>query len=132
MIDPDESISIATGQIQDYLVVTLQNDLTDTQLLALRGTVLERLQRYGLAGVVLDLSGVSVLDLTEFDALRELGDMTRLLGASTVMVGLNPGIVSFLIGMDAATDDIIVARGLEDGLERLRRERAKRAGRGES
>ena len=129
MIDPDESISIATGQIQDYLVVTLQNDLTDTQLLALRSTVLERLQRYGLAGVVLDLSGVSVLDLTEFDALRELGDMTRLLGASTVMVGLNPGIVSFLIGMDAATDDIIVARGLEDGLERLRRERAKRAGR---
>ena len=102
------------------LVASVQVDLDEAVLTSLRDDLLARIHASGAAGVILDLSGLETLDSYEFEALRSLMVMTRMMGARTVLVGLKPGIVAALIltevdveGIDAALDLDAAFRMLE-------------------
>jgi hypothetical protein len=60
-----------------------------------------------------------VLDRTEFRELRAIQHMIRVLGASSVMVGLRPGIVMYLVDSDEDLSGIRAFRTLEDALRAL-------------
>ena len=66
--------------------------------------------------LVLDLSAVPFLDLAEFDELRAVVRAIDLVGASTTVVGLRPGIIMHLIESGADTSGIRAALGLEEAL----------------
>ena len=102
------------------LVATIQTDLDDAAIAAFRIDLLARIRDSRATGVILDLSGVRVLDIADFEALRDCISMARLMGARTVLVGLRPGIVSALVDLDAETDDIEATLDLEDAFDRLR------------
>jgi len=99
---------------RQVLVASVQVDLDDAVLKGLRDDLLERIHTSGAAGVILDLSGLDTLDSYEFDSLRGLIGMARVMGARAVLVGLKPGIVAALMMTDVDIEGIEAAIDLDD------------------
>ena len=96
------------------LVASVQVDLNDGVIQQLADNLLEALRMQGARGVILDLSGVSIMDAEEFAALRKIERMAALMGARTVFAGLKPGVVSALIDLDADVSKLAASRSLDD------------------
>ena len=77
------------------------------------------LQATEAVGIIIEVSGLDVIDVEEFDALRKTMVMVQLMGAKTVIAGLRPGVVSSLVQLDAATDEVDAAMNLDDAFERI-------------
>ncbi len=101
------------------IVVSIQVDLSDTVLTQFRSDLLDLLQRSDATAVILDLSGIAIMDLEEFEALRDTMSMAALMGARTIFSGFQAGVVSALVELDAHTDDIDAALNLDMAFERL-------------
>jgi len=102
------------------LVVTLPRELDDATLRALRGEVLDTLRRSRSRALVLEASGLELIDAEDFRQLTLVARTATLLGARPLLVGLSAGIVAYLIeaGVDtrgvrayATLDDALVALG---------------------
>jgi rsbT antagonist protein RsbS len=76
---------------------------------------------------VLDVSGVEVMDSTDFEMLRMTMSMASVMGAEPIIVGLKPGIVSALVDMDVDTGDVRAALNLDDALRMLGASQAAQA-----
>lgn len=81
--------------------------------------LLERIRTAAVPGIVLDLSGVEVLDSQDFEAIRRAVAMATMMGARTVLAGLRPGVVSSLIGMDVVLDGLEAVATSDDAFEVL-------------
>lgn len=101
------------------VVASVQVDLDAEVLLRFRAELLEMLQTSGARGVILDLSGVDVMDFEDFRAVRDTMSMARLMGAETILSGLQPGVVSALIDLEADTRNVEAAHSLDDAFERM-------------
>jgi rsbT antagonist protein RsbS len=104
---------------QGCIVASIQVDLSDDVLAQFRVQLLDLLQQTGLEAVILDVSGISVMDLEEFQALRDTMTMAKLMGARTIFSGFQPGVVSALIELNAQTDDIDAAFNLDSAFALL-------------
>ena len=113
---------------QQCVVASIQVDLDDEVLHVFRQELLELLQSSGARGIILDLSGVSIIDAEDFRALRDTMDMARLMGAITVVSGLQPGVVSALIDLEADTRGVDATLTLDDAFERMAAIRRERVG----
>jgi rsbT antagonist protein RsbS len=110
------------------LLVSLQMDLDSAILNQLREDLLGRIRAAHLDQVLLDVSGLDVLDLRDFEELRLTMSMAELMGARTVLVGMRPGIVSSLIDLGVDVDGMTAAVDMDDAfrlLEQGRRDRAR-------
>jgi rsbT antagonist protein RsbS len=108
---------------RQYVVASIQVDLSEEVLDLFRTDLLELVGSSGASGVILDLSGVEVMDFQDFDALRRIIAMAKLMGSRTVLSGLKAGVVSSLVELEADTEDIVAALDLDDAfriMEELR------------
>ena len=110
------------------LVASIQVDLTDAVLAQFREDLLRELQARQAQGVILDLSGIEVMDLSDFENIRSTISMAGLMGATAVVCGLRPGVVASLILLGAETDELRAARDLDMAFELLGKRAAQRAG----
>ena len=106
---------VAMQLSRGIVVASIQVDLDDDVLARFREDLLARLHESGSEGVILDVSGLQTLDSEEFAALRRIMDMTGLMGAESVLVGLQPGVVSALIETEADVDGLRTAIDLDAG-----------------
>lgn len=118
MLTSSKLHGVTTTRVRGCLVVTLPQDLANA-LDEIRDMVLDGVRTAGAKAVVLELTAVKAIDGFEFDALRAIVEMARMLGARPVLVGLNPGIVAYLVNNNANTRGLEVERALEDALDRL-------------
>jgi rsbT antagonist protein RsbS len=102
---------------QNCVVASIQVDLSDVVLRRFRTELLELVQSSGASGVILDVSGIEVMDHRDFEALHRTMAMARLMGAPSVLTGLQPGVVSSLVELGADTDDIVAAMDLDEAFE---------------
>ncbi len=54
------------------------------------------------------------MDREEFGALRDTMRMALLMGATTIVSGMQPGVVSALIDLEADTDGVLATATLDD------------------
>ena len=101
------------------VVASIQVDLDDDVLARFREELLGRLHKTGAKGAILDVSGLETLDSEEFAALRRIMAMTSLMGAESVLVGLQPGVVSALIETGVDVDGLRAAINLDAGFALL-------------
>jgi rsbT antagonist protein RsbS len=110
---------IAT-RVGPALVVTLPRELDEATLRALRGDVLDTLRRSRSRALVLEATGLELIDAEDFRQLTLVARTATLLGVRPLLVGLSPGIVAYLVeaGVDtrgvrayATLDDALVALG---------------------
>ena len=104
---------IAMQVSRDVVVASIQVDLDENVLARFREDLLQRIHETGSRGVILDVSGLETLDSEEFAALRRIITMSAIMGAESVLVGLQPGVVSALIEAEADVDGLRAASSLD-------------------
>jgi anti-anti-sigma regulatory factor len=97
-------------------VVTFQGAADIDALRAASEVLLGELGRRHADNVVFEISGCDVIDLDEFAALRKLVEKVQWLGVPSVLAGLRPGIVAYLVSAGIPTGDIRAALDLEQAL----------------
>ena len=116
----DSRTRIPLQLAQGCVVASIQIDLDERVLSSFREELLRFVQSSGARGVILDLSGVDVMDGEDFRALRDTMQMARLMGASTVLSGLQAGVVSALIDLGVDTEGVVATATLDDAFRTMR------------
>jgi rsbT antagonist protein RsbS len=111
---------IAVHEFEGSLVGSIQVELSERVMRAFRENLLEEIHRTGAESAIIDVSGLSVLDLHEFDFLRSTFRMASIMGCRSILVGLNPGIVAALIQLDADVEGLETALSVEHAIHALR------------
>ena len=99
------------------VIASVQVDLTPEVTETLETDVLELIQQSRATGLIIDLSGVELLEPEEFTALRRVMTMARLMGAQPVVSGFRPGVVSALMDLDVDVVGIEATRSTDDAIE---------------
>lgn len=103
----------------DILIASIQSALTDRDLLQLRDELAEKVGSLRARGVVIDVTALDVMDSFATRTLRGLAAATRLRGADTVIVGIQPDVAIALVELGLNLDGVPTALDLEEGLETL-------------
>ncbi|GFG65955.1 anti-sigma factor antagonist [Mycobacterium kubicae] len=101
------------------LIATVQAALTDSDTERLRYDLMERVSRFRAQGIVVDVTAIDVMDSFAARSLRTIAHMTRLRGADTVIVGLQPEVAFAMVQLGLAFDDMSTALDLEEGIALL-------------
>jgi len=104
----------------DFLIASIQAALSDKDLMDLRDELAERVGRFRTRGVVVDVTALDVLDSFATRTLRGLAYTTRLRGAHTVVVGIQPDVAFAMVQLGLNLDGVETALDLEEGLRLLR------------
>jgi rsbT antagonist protein RsbS len=114
----------------EYLIASIQAELSDADLMQLRDDLVERVGRFRSSGVIIDVTVLDVLDSFAARMLRSIAHMVRLRGAETVVVGIQPDVAMAMVQLGLTLDGVATALDLEDGLalmeQRLREKRRAR------
>jgi len=114
-------MSIPILKLGDVLLVSLSQDLTDSQALAFQSQVLREVKRTDAAGIVIDISGLDVVDSFLARVLAETAGMVKLLGTQAVVCGIQPAVALTLVEMGHDTPSVENALDLDHGMEKIRR-----------
>jgi rsbT antagonist protein RsbS len=102
------------------LLVPLQGDITDEQLAELSTGVLARIAgRQSAEGLIIDASGVWLVDSHLCAALARLANAARLMGVPTVVCGLSGDVVLTLQAMGLELGGVVTSLGLDEALGEL-------------
>src|SRR6202167_4912698 len=104
------------------LIATVQPGLTSSDTERLRYDLMERVSRYTAQGIIVDVTAIDVMDSFAARSLRTIAHMTRLRGADTVIVGLQPEVAFAMVQLGLVFDDMYTALDLEEGLALLNRQ----------
>jgi rsbT antagonist protein RsbS len=104
------------------LIASVQAALTDSDAERLRHDLMERVSRYRAHGIIVDVTAIDVMDSFAARSLRTIAHMTRLRGANTVIVGLQPEVAFAMVQLGLVFDDMYTALDLEEGLAFLNRQ----------
>jgi len=118
--------SIPILRVGDTLLATVHVDLRDDVAEAFQEDVLAELEKRRAAGLVIDVSGLDMVDTYVARILADTGRMARLMGADTVIVGMRPDVAATLIRMGYAMDGVLTAMNVDDGMETLAGRAAER------
>jgi rsbT antagonist protein RsbS len=106
------------------LLVTLQGDLVDRAVEAIEYKVTHEVARTNALGVLVDVSGLAVVDSFVARVLARLVDMVRLLGADATLVGISPAVAITLTELGAPLNHVPTALTAEQGVALLHGMRA--------
>lgn len=106
--------------LESFLLVSIQEDLTDTEAERLQRRLLEKLSSDRTRGIVIDVSGMDVVDSYFCRILRDTAAMSRLMGARTALVGMSPAVAMTLTELNLTMPGVHTDLSLERGLEWLR------------
>ncbi len=103
----------------DYLIASIQSELSDADLLKLRDDLVRRVSEYRSRGVVVDVTVLDVMDSFATRTLRSLAHMIMLRGADTVIVGIQPEVAFSMVQLGLKLEGVDTALDLEEGLALL-------------
>ena len=115
-----EAGHIAVHEFEGSLVGVVQIELSEEVIREFQDHLLSEIRRTGSKSAIVDVSGLDVMDLHEFELLRRTFRMAGIMGCRTILAGLNPGIVAALVNLDADTDGLETALSVEHAIQSLR------------
>jgi rsbT antagonist protein RsbS len=106
-------------RLGDVLLVTLQGDLHDSTAQQLQQDLSETISRTGVRGVLIDISGVEIVDSFLGRVLAEIAAQSKLLAARTVVAGMRPAVAITLVELGLTLPGLSTALSTEAGMELL-------------
>jgi rsbT antagonist protein RsbS len=103
-----------------FLLVTIQVDLHDRLAIALQEDLMSAIARHSAAGVLLDISSLDVVDSFIGRMLANIAQMSRVLDAETVVVGMRPAVAITLVELGMSLTGVRTALDVERGMAALR------------
>jgi len=105
----------------DYLVASIQSDLTDNEVLALRDDLAERIGSYRTRGLIIDVAALDVIDSFVARSLRSLALTANLHGAETMIVGIQPDVAVAMVHFHLNLKPLRATQDLDEALALLDR-----------
>jgi rsbT antagonist protein RsbS len=112
--------SIPIMRMGSDLLVNLQGDLDDRTVELIEHDITHEVARTQASGVLMDVSGLDVVDSFVARVLARLVRMVRLLGAEAAIVGLRPAVAITLVELGVTMEGVTTALNAEQGMARLR------------
>ena len=109
-------MSVAILRQGDYLIASVQSDLSDTEVLQLRDDLTERVGAHRARGIVLDVGALDVIDSFVARSLRSIAVSARLRGAETIIVGIRPEVAIAMVHFDLNLEPLRSALDLDEAL----------------
>ncbi|PJJ79677.1 STAS domain-containing protein [Mucilaginibacter auburnensis] len=103
-----------------FLLVTIQVDLYDRLALDLEADIVKMVNKTGARGVLIDISAVSIVDSFMGRIIGNIGVMSKLLDAETVVVGMQPAVAITLVELGLPLKGVYTALNVDKGMDLLR------------
>jgi rsbT antagonist protein RsbS len=101
------------------LIVSIQVTLSDHLVARLVADVTRAIEDRPISGLIIDISGVDVMDSYITRCVRDLALTARLMGTETVICGMRPVVVMTMVEMGLDLPGVSSALNLERALESL-------------
>ena len=98
------------------LLVSIQVDIHDRLAKALEEDLSERIVATGAKGVMIDISGLEIVDSFMGRMLDNIAAVSRLLDADTVVVGMRPAVAITLVELGLSLTGVRTALNVERGM----------------
>ena len=104
-----------------FLLVTIQIDLYDRLALNLEADLVQMVSKTGARGVLIDISAVSIVDSFMGRIIGNIANMSKIMDAETVVVGMQPAVAITLIELGLPLTGVHTALDVEKGMDLLRK-----------
>jgi rsbT antagonist protein RsbS len=104
----------------EFLVVSIQVDMHDRLAMRLQEDLTSRIVETGAHGVLIDISTLDMVDSFIGRMIGSIADMSRILDAETVVVGMRPAIAITLVELGLTLSGVRTALNVERGMDLLR------------
>ncbi len=114
-------------KIEDILIASVQTELHDRMAEDLQHDIMEELGRTNARGVLIDVTALAIVDSFLGRMIGDTAKMTRMMGAKTVLVGLQPAVAITMVELGMELAGIHTALNMEKGIDWLRQNTQNRA-----
>jgi rsbT antagonist protein RsbS len=114
-------MSVAILRQGDYVIASIQSDLSDSEVLELRHELAEMVGRHRSRGIVIDVAALDVIDSFVARALRSIVLTARMRGADTVIVGIQPDVAIAMVQFRLNLQPLRAALDLDEAIALLDR-----------
>jgi rsbT antagonist protein RsbS len=101
------------------LLVSIHVDMHDRMALALQEDLAERIVQTSARGVLIDISGLELVDSFIGRMLADIAGIARVLDAETVVVGMRPAVAITLVELGLSLPGVQTALTVERGMAML-------------
>ena len=105
----------------EFLLVTIQIDMHDQLALKLQDDLSNAIQKHASKGVLIDISSLEMVDSFIGRMVADISGMGKILGAETVLVGMQPAVAITLVELGLSLPGVATALNVERGMAFLRR-----------
>lgn len=107
-------------KLGEFLLVSIQIDMHDRLAISLQDDLTGKIVATGAKGVLIDISGLDIVDSFIGRMLGNIAGMSRILDAATVLVGMQPSVAITLVELGLSLPGIRTALNIDKGMELLR------------
>ena len=105
----------------EFLLVTIQVDMHDQLALKLQDDLSNSILKNASKGVLIDISTLEMVDSFIGRMIADIAGIGRILGAETVLVGMQPAVAITLVELGMSLPGVATALDVERGMALLRR-----------
>jgi rsbT antagonist protein RsbS len=103
-----------------HLLVTVQVEMHDRLALALQDDLAAAITTHHARGVLIDISSLGLVDSFIGRVIADMAAMARILGAQTVLVGMQPAVAITLVELGLTLPGVYTALDVDRGMAMLR------------
>ena len=119
--------SIPILRMGSFLLVTIQVDMHDRLALALQDDLSQAIVKHSARGVLIDISALEIVDSFIGRVIGDIAAISRVLDATTVVVGMRPAVAITLVELGVPLAGVITALDVQRGMAALQALVAKEA-----
>ena len=105
----------------EFLLVTIQIDMHDQLALKLQDDLSNSILKNASRGVLIDISSLEMVDSFIGRMVADISSIGKILGAETVLVGMQPAVAITLVELGLSLPGVATALNVERGMALLRR-----------
>lgn len=107
--------------LDGVLVTPLIGAIDTTRARHLQQTLLRAIERHQARSLIIDVTGVPLIDAQVAHALLQVAEAARLLGAQTILVGLRPELAQTLVGLGVSLGAVVTRSDLQSAVRSILR-----------